>query len=240
MKKGILLVLLGFGSLIAGPCTSAPLSTYTATGFSCNLDIFTFKGFFFGVVSSSSGYAPLAASSITVGPTLTQTANGNVLGLGFSSTGFSVTGSEFVTYDIRYNIDPPPDIIIETEDRLSTNTPVAPGLVDILTNVCVGGNWIIGASATCDSRAGARLLHVFHNGTPVVPGGIQLFDSTTFPGVHLLGLDNFITLRANGASSSFTGLTNNASTAAPEPAAMALVLSGLALMAVRRLRAKVR
>jgi hypothetical protein len=237
MKKGILLLLLGGGSLVAGPCTSGLLSAYTTAGFNCTINQFTFQNFFFGVGTHSTSYTPIAASDISVAPALTTGANGAVLGLGFSSTLFSVTGTDFANYEIRYNIDPPPDIIIETEDQLSTNTPVAPGYVDILTKVCVGGRWTGSVTVACDVTGGVRTLHVFHDGTPVSPGRVQLFDSTIFPGVHVLGIDNFIALNANGASSSFTGITNN-TTAAPEPAAMAFVLSGLAVMAARRLRMK--
>lgn len=236
MKKTIWLLLLGSSSLVGAPCTSAPLSTYTTGGFNCTLDQFSFFDFTFAVTSSSTGYTPLAASSINVLPALTPTAGGLLLGLAFNSTGFSVTGSDFVTYDIRYNIDPPPDEIIETSDQLNTNTPVFPGFADVVTNVCIGGTWRGTApSPTCGSPGVTRTLHVFYN-TPTTRA-VQTFDATTFAGVHILGIDNFITLNANGGSSSITGLTNN-TTAAPEPATVAFAAFGLALMAARRLRSK--
>ena len=233
MKKTILMVVLGGASLVAAPCTVAPLSAYTAAGFNCTLDQFTFKEFFFGVISSSPGYNPLPASGIIVTPAFAPLSTGNRLSMNFSSQGFAVNGIDFVTYDIRYNIDPPPDIIIETDDQLFTNTPIAPGTADVITKACVGGKWTIGP--ICNAPGNIMLLHVFHNGTPF---GNQLFNSITFPGVHILGIDNFITLTANGQSSSITGLTNGVTEATPEPASICLVLSGLALAALRRLRPK--
>ena len=154
MKKAILLALLGGVSLIAGPCTSAPLSTYTTTGFTCTLDQFTFKDFFFGVGATSLGYSPIGASSITVRPTINTSASGDVLGLDFSSTGFSVNGSQFVNYEIRYNVDPPPDIIIEMDDQLNSNTPVAPGFANVNTNLCVGGKWTSPIVLSATKRGG--------------------------------------------------------------------------------------
>lgn len=238
MNKALLLAVVACASLAAAPCTSGPLSTYAVGGFTCTIDQFTFQDFYFGVGAYSTGYTPIGASDITVAPALSVGVNGAVLGLSFSSTLFSVSGSEFVNYQIRYNIDPPPDVIIETDDQLNTNTPVAPGYVDIITKVCVGGLW--GGTpplSFCDITSGIRTLHVFHNGTPT--GTVQAFDSTSFPGVHVLGIDNYIALYAMGSSSSFTGITNS-TTATPEPAAGAFVIFGLGLLAARRLRAKVR
>ena len=236
MKKTFLTLLLSGTSLIAAPCLIAPLSTYTTAGFSCTLDLFTYKEFFFGVTSSSPGYSPLLAAGILVTPTFTPLTTGNRLTMNFSSQGFGVNGTDFVTYDIRYNIDPPPDIIIETDDLLNTNTPVFPGAADVVTKACVGGKWIVPPPlAICNPPGNIMLLNVFHHGTSA-----QLLNSITFPGVHILGIDNFITLAANGQSSSITGLTNGVTEATPEPASIGLVLSGLALVALRRLPPKAR
>ena len=232
MKKTILTLLFGGTSLIAAPCLTAPLSTYIASGFTCTLDQFTYQEFFFLIESSSPGYSPLPATGIMVTPTFIPLTTGNRLTMNFSSPGFGVNGTDFVIYDIRYNIDPPPDIIIETDDLLNTSTPVSPGAADVLTNACVGGKWPM-----CIPPANPMQLNVFHHGTSA---GNQLFDSKTFPGVHLLGIVNRISLQANGASSSIASLTNGITESTPEPASIGLVLSGLALVALRRLRPKAR
>ena len=231
MKKTICLALMGSWSLAAAPCTTAPLSTYTVTGFNCTLDLFTFKDFLFAVPASI-GVTPISASAINILPTVT---NGS-LGLTFSSQGFSVGAGQSVTYEFRYNVDPPPDIIIESDDQLNSNTPVFPGSADLVTNLCVGSQWIRTPSF-CDPPGTTRTLHVFHNGTPT---GNRLFDSTTFPAVNRIGYDNFLKLDGGrNGSSSITGFENVTVTASvPEPASLGLFLAGAALLASRRLRAK--
>jgi hypothetical protein len=237
MKKLIMLAIGAAGCVLAAPCTSAPLSSYLTTGFTCTMDAFTLQDFFFQATASS-GYTPLTASSITMTPLITPGPSGDKLGLSITSSGFSVTSRDFVTYDIRYNIDPPPDIIIGMDDDLLTNTPVAPGFVNVVTDLCIGGQWsvsILSGLRICGSPGTTASLNVFHNGTPT--GTVQLFDGVTFPGVHLLGIDNKITLNANGASSQIRGLTNTTLTA-PEPATAGLLLAGFGLMAFRRFSRK--
>ena len=235
MKTTILLSLvLGGGTLFAAPCTNTTLDNYIGNGFTCTIDQFTFKNFFFNVVTSS-GIAPIAASAISVLPAVTATPNGDLLGLTFNSTGFRVGAGQAVTYDIRYNVDPQPDIIIEATDQLGTNTPVAPGTADVLTKLCVGGQWL-GTTPSCDVTGGSQALTVFHHGTPT---GNQLSSFITFAGVSRIGWDNYISLNGGaGGSSSITGITNTTYTV-PEPASVFLFLSGAALLGARRLRPKV-
>ena len=240
MKKLICMALFWGGSLLASPCTTAALSVYTSTGFTCTMDSFTIQDVFFAV-GATNLTSPLTASAITITPSITPTVNGDLLGLAFSSGGFSVASGKFVNYEIRYNIDPPPDIIVEMDDQLNTNTPVSPGFAKVDTKVCVGGKWLVDSFTGllfCDTPGTVKTLKVFHNGTP--SGTVQLSDLTKFPGVHIVGVDNLIVLDAQaGGSSSITGLTNIA-TAAPEPSSVALVLSALGLFAARRFRSKVR
>ena len=233
MKKVMLMAVLGGSCLVAAPCTSAPLSSYLSTGFTCTMDAFTLQDFFFQATAST-GYTPLTASSLTMTPLITARLGGETLGLSITSTGFSVTGSQFVTYDIRYNVDPPPDIIIGMDDDLLTNTPVAPGFVNVVADLCIGGRWSVSSFTglrICGEPGTTTSLNVFHNGTPT--GTVQLFDGVRFPGVHILGIDNKITLNANGASSQILGLSNSTITT-PEPATAGLLLAGFALMAFRR------
>ena len=238
MKKVILTAMLWGGSLMAAPCTTTTLDVYTTTLFSCTLDQFTFKDFLFAVPAFS-GVTPLTASAITVTPTITTTVNGDLLGLQFSSTGFSIGAGQSVTYDIRYNVDPQPDIIIEADDQLNTNTPVAPGFAIVLTKLCVGGQWL-GVTPSCDVAGGVHTLTVFHMGSST---GNQLTDSVTFAAVNRVGYDNYIHLdggAAGGGGSSAIGGFSNVTVTVPEPSAIAMFLTGAAFLALRSLGAKVR
>ena len=238
MKRLFLLVLFGSGSVLADlACTTGSLSTYTVSSFSCTLDQFTFKEFVFAVTATSGGPTAIGASSITVTPSVTSNPSGRLLSLAFSSAGFSVSAGQSITYEIRFNVDPQPDIIIEADDILNSNTPVAPGAADIITNLCVGGQWT-GIIPSCSAPGVISTLNVFHHGTPT---GNQLTDSVTFAPVHLLGYDDYITLNGGaaggGGSSSITGITNS-TLVTPEPASLGLCLTGVALLALRRLLAK--
>ena len=205
MNKLLFLAILGGGSLFAAPCTTAPLSSYLATSFTCTLDTFTFQDFFFRVTASG-GYTALTTSEIMVTPGILNTSPGvDKLSLTFTPTttsaGFNLVRTQAAVYDFRYNIDPPPDVIIETDDQLITNSPVAPGTADVTTNLCIGGKLLVNSlsgALFCDTPGTTSSLNVFHHGTPTT---IKSFDSVTFSGVHILGVDNIITLAANGSTS---------------------------------------
>ncbi len=246
MKKLFLLAAFTGGSLMAATaCTSGTLDSYiqtTGANYLCTLNQFTVSDVFFKVGATNlSTTAQASATTINVVPTITHLTGGDSLALAFSSTLFSVGNGFFVNYDIRYNIDPPPDIIIEIGDDLNTNTPHAPGFAHVDTKLCVGGKWIQPTLGPlfCDSPGTISTLHVFHNGDV---SGNQIIDALIFPAVHVVGVDNFIDLDAMGgagATSSITGVTNVAF-ATPEPATAGLAFAALALMASRRLRGKVR
>jgi hypothetical protein len=230
--------------MAATACTSGTLDSYiqtTGANYLCTLSQFTVSDVFFQVGATNlSTTAQASALTINVVPTITHLTAGDSLALAFSSTLFSVGNGSFVNYEIRYNVDPPPDIIIEMGDDLNTNTPHAPGFAHIDTNVCIGGKWVQPTSGAlfCDTPGTVSTLHVFHNGDVT---GNQLIDLVTFPGVHVLGVDNLIDLDAMGgagATSSITGVTN-VLFATPEPATAGLAFAALALMASRRLRGKV-
>jgi hypothetical protein len=238
MKTRLLLWMFLAGSTLFGAtaCTNTTLDNYLARGFSCTIDQFTYKDFYFNVASSF-GVTPIGASAINVLPTLTAGKQGDLLGLAFTSLGFSVGANQSVVYDIRYNVDPQPDIIIESDDQMITNTPVAPGFANVATSLCVGGQWVVRTAVFCDSPGVVKPLFIFHNGTV---SGNQLFDFTTFPAVHSIGFDNLITLNGGlSGSSSITGFGNGI-VAVPEPASFGLFLAGAALLLARRLRAKSR
>jgi len=196
-------------------CVANTLDQYLLLGpAGCSIgDEVAFNGFSFGVVSSGGGAIPIAASDIVVTPT----AAGLASSLTFASTGFSVTGAEFVTYQLGYTIDPHP-ILSGFDDVLNVDSPVFPGLASITTDLCVGAAF---TGTSCLFPGVADAVQVFHNGIVA-----QLVDSTTFAPVALLGVLNTIELQANGASADFASVTNTVSIV-PEPATWLLIGSGL-------------
>jgi hypothetical protein len=176
-------------------------------------DEVAFSGFSFAVVSTGGGAIPVAASEIVVTPT----AAGLASSLTFASTGFSVTGTEFATYQIGYTIDPHP-ILSGFEDVLDVSSPVFPGLASITTDLCLGAAF---TGTSCLFPGASDAVQVFHNGIVA-----QLTDSTTFMPLALVGVLNTVDLQANGASADFESVTNTV-TIVPEPATWFLIGSGL-------------
>lgn len=206
-------------------CVANTLDQYLLLGpAGCSVgDEVAFNGFTFAVTSAGGGATPIAASDIVITPT----AAGFASSLTFASTGFSVTGAEFVTYQIGYTIDPHP-ILSGFEDVLDASSPVFPGLASITTDLCVGAAF---TGTSCLFPGVPDAVQVFHNGIVT-----QLVDSTTFTPVALLGVLNTIELQANGASADFDSVTNTV-TIVPEPATFLLIGSGLLCSRLLRRRA---
>ena len=171
--------------------------------------------FEFDVVGFSG--APLDASEILVTPVIGPSAR---YALNFSAA-FSVTGSEFETYEIRYIFDP--NDIRSLEDVMTANSPVAPGLASVDTFGCLGS----GYAPNCPGPEVS--LNVFHNGVMFVP----VDQAAVVPPQVILGIRNVIDLQANGASADFTSI-ENAVYLVPEPATWITVLAGSAILALRR------
>src|SRR5206468_1368119 len=139
------------------------------------------KDFVFSVVSSGGGATPIADTDITV---ITHFPAGG-FGLEFKSTGFSVTGTQFVNYLIGFTWDP-------TGDMRNASDILDPGTSDIITDLCVG---VAFAGAVC---GGTPLsLHVFQGGGPS-----QLTDSVDFAPTGIVGVRNNIALSSSGGFSS--------------------------------------
>jgi PEP-CTERM motif-containing protein len=215
--------------LFSPACTTGTLASYIALGGGptggCSIDTeVRFFDFSFTVLSTGGGAIPISAASITVTPVL----NGADLSLTFSSAGFSVSGAESVSYLLAYTIDPHP-ILKLFRDNLLTSTPTFPGLASITTNLCIGapfGGTLL--APTCSGTPDSVM--VFHNGTT-----FSLSDSTSFAPVADLGVRNIITLAANGATSSFTGLTNTVQVT-PEPVTLLMMGTGLLGLGLSRRR----
>jgi hypothetical protein len=204
-------------------CVTDTLDSYLSLGSTgCSVDEIGFSGFSFSLVSIGGGAVPISPASITVTPSIA----GVDRSLTFSSSDFSVVGSEFATYLIAYSIDPHP-IIRGVSDQLSTQTPTFPGLASITTDLCLGATF---TGPACGSPGVSASLNVFHNGTTA-----QLFDSVAFTPLALIGVRNTIDLQANGANADFDSFTNSA-VFVPEPATSLLVISGLLGLCARRWR----
>jgi hypothetical protein len=220
-----LALVLGFGRLTyatpivspPAPCVTATLSSYIAlgsTGCSIGGEV-AYADFAFAVLASAGGATPIAASDILVTPSLgvdEQT-------LEFSSTGFSVTGAESVSYLVAYNIDPHP-ILFGFRLELNAFSPVAPGIATVTSDLCIGAPFAGPLLAPTCAGVPASAT-VFHAGTVT-----SLVDSVDFGGAFAdLGVRNTIGLHANGASADFTSYTNTVQVV-PEPATWSLVVLG--------------
>ena len=213
----VLGVLGGASTAFAGPCVIDTLANYVALGGAgCTISGEIADNFAFSVLSASGGYTPLNDTQITVTPTFSA----SQYNLMFSSTGFSVVGSEFVHYEIDFTWDP---VVIGGEDEMITHSPVFPGLAKVTTDLCAGSTF----GALCPPPT--NTLTVFHDG--VSP---HLTDVTFFAPTTLIGTQSFIDLEANGASANMDGFIT--SVFAPEPATAGLLLAAALTGLVRRRR----
>jgi hypothetical protein len=141
-------------------------------------------------------------------------------GLNFSSSAFSVSGADFITFQIRYIFDPAD--IRSLEDVMRVASPVAPGLAQIDTFGCLGFGYTPGC-------AGSEVhLVVSHNGITFIP----VDQAAISPPQTILGIRNVIDLQANGASADFDSIEN--AIYLPEPATWVTVLAGSAVLVLRR------
>jgi len=201
----------------ANVCISGnTLDTYVALGATgCTIGGLTVKDFVFSVGTFGGGDTPIADTDITV---ITHFPVGG-FGLEFQSSGFSVTGSQFVNYLIAYTWDP-------TGDMRGASDILDPGTSDIVTDLCIGAAFGVGPS--CAGTPGS--LHVFQGGGPS-----QLTDTTFFAPVAVLGMRNNIALTSNG---SFNSIENDVFI--PEPGTVGVVMAGLVGLALRRSRTALR
>jgi hypothetical protein len=154
------------------------------------------------VLSIGGGATALPDTNITVTPTFGV----GFYGAQFASTGFVVTGTEFVNYLIGFTWDSIP--IAGMGDVLD------PGNVDILTNGCVGVAFV---GSSCSGSA-----------VSVDVNPSQLTNSVFFSPTSILGVRNNISLGPGGAS--FNGIENDAFVI-PEPTSVLLTALGATIIA---------
>jgi hypothetical protein len=174
--------------------------------------------FSFAVGLNNIGGSALHSSNIMVTPS--QTGNTFTLFFFAPSMGFSVTGTQFVNYDINFTWDP---VVVGSEDQMFASTPVFPGTATVVTSLCAG--------APCGTVT--NTLTVFNDGKPADAINTAI---TTFAPVTVVGTQSVISLNANGASSEITGFTN--SVFSPEPGAWVLTATGLLALGLRRFRGR--
>jgi hypothetical protein len=198
----------------ANVCVSGnTLDTYIALGATgCDFGGLIVKDFAFSVVSFGGGDTPIADTDITV--FLHSPVGGRQLE--FLSTGFSVTGTQFVNYLLAFTWDP-------SGDMRNASDILDPGDADIVTDLCIGTAFV---GAFCGGTPAS--LHVFQGGGPSV-----LFDEVNFPATGIVGVRNNIALTNNG---NFVSIWNGV--LIPEPASAAPAAAGLLMLAALLRRAR--
>ncbi len=205
----LILGMLFASTAFASPCATATLATYDAAAFTCTINGEIVENFTFSVMSMSAGYSPLTDSQIMVTPSFTATS----YQVYFSSDGFSLTGTQFVSYEFNFTWDP---VVVGSEDDMVSRTPVFPGYATVVTDICAGTTF----SATCPAGS-TYTLTVSNNGVISVPS-----DSTYFAPVTVVDTQSLLTLNANTASSEIAGFANSVLLVTPEPGAGLLVGCG--------------
>jgi len=210
------LLLLAASLLHAGPCVSDTLANYILLPpAGCTVAGLSFSNFSFAVASSGGGASVIGAAAINVTPTF-----GNTFGLNFTSSGWSVTGAEFVNYVIGYTEDPEGDI--RSLDDVLDDPVTIPGVGRIDTLGCLEGAF----SPTCPTSTVS--VSVFDDG--IAP---QLMNRVTFPGVHVLGVQHTISLDGHGTGSvKINGY--GGSSLLPEPSTGWLAVPALVLILARQ------
>jgi MYXO-CTERM domain-containing protein len=200
------------------------LASYEALGVSgCIVDAsipLIVEDFSYGVLSSSSPGVVTPDTDIFVTPVVLGSGHP---GIELTSDTFSVTGTDFVNYQIGFTWDLPD---IRSGDDILTDPVVAPGLAEVTTGLCLGAEYT-GTSCSMSTAS----LTVFDDGISPV-----LMDADAISSVGVMGVLDTLELTGGGTGSAeITGFQNDI-TLAPEPSSWLLAVTGVAALAWRRRR----
>lgn len=186
--------------------------------------------FTFSVAAMSAGLTTMTAAQISVTPSNVGTewkvffsATGNT-----PATGFTVSGSQFVKYDLGFNWDP---VVIGAEDELDANTPTFPGTATVTTDLCNGQAF---GGVMCPTPGSpTNTVQVFSDGHL---GDAVPFNSTVLTPIDVnpgkIGTFSVVDLEANGAQSTITGFSTDIF--APEPGTWLLMAAGFVALGFLR------
>ena len=192
-------------------CVTDTLANYIALGAGgCQVGGLTVVNFGYSYVS---GDVSISDADITVTPS-----TGAFIGLKFSSSDFSVSGSDSAGYQLSYTYDP--GDIRSLEDILNATTPVFPGFAQITTEDCENSAF---SGAICPTTSDT--FSVSDNGITLNSPASVTFS----PPLSTLGILDTIELDGNGASSEIAGFGSDLTVPEPSTAAPCLLLVALLL-----------
>ena len=181
----------------------------------CTIDGLNYSAFAW---NETGGDTTVAANQVSF---TTNTMPGGLGVLDFSSSQFSVTGTNSLNYTLTYEIDPPP-IIIRMFDQDLFDPVRIPGVADVATAICLGAAWV---GAVCPTATTASVDTFDHGG-----GVNQLTNSVTFAPQSTVGISTVINLQGGGTGSAAITGFGDTTQMIPEPAAYLLVALGLAAL----------
>ncbi len=224
MKQIVLIGVLIGAAAYAGPCVSGTLQDYVNLGSTgCQVGAVTFTGFL---------PAPGQTLATAVSPSLVQVTPGGTqymptLQFMLQQT---VTGSQLAESFFRFNATGPQ----LTADMITLNSPAATGngVVTATQDLCPGtaftGNTPSGCGPTSKS-----VVAFF------TPAASMMSDTATFAATGTLGSFVDLTADAGGGGSATLNSATVKITAAPEPSAIALMLTGIGAMVFLKRRRSV-
>lgn len=197
-------------------CVTGTLASYEALGAGgCTLDGHLVKSFSYSMIS---GTVTIPDTSIIVTPSV----GFDSMWLTFSSTDFSVSGTDSAVYLLAYTWDP--QDIRSLEDILNANSPVYPGLAMITTEDCEDAAF---SGAACPTSTDT--IVVSDDGHTLISPTSVSFS----PPLTVLGIRDTIELDGNGASSEFTSFENLLTVPEPSTLEPCLLLAALVLGRLR-------
>ena len=215
-------------AILATPCTTGTLASYIALGSSgCMNGVFNVEDFTFTVMPTTT--VAITADEITVTPMPTA----NNFGLQFSSTSlthnvFSVTGTDSIDVQIGYSWDPED---LSSLREVMNDPPTGAGVSQITIDACENAFFTTGVCPT--TLATAQLIDAPAQGKQILSATI-IFP----PGVTSLGMEDTISLAANGGTADITSLSDTVAT--PEPTTLLLVPAAVGVLFAWRRRTRAR